>query len=106
MHTSNHSQDSATRESEYTVLPPGTPGADGVSPLRKVAVFVTHGMGQQVPFATLDAVFEQLRRRPPFASARPEAETVQLDGQQMQRLVLRLPSVGREIHFSEGYWAP
>ncbi len=106
MHTSNHSQDSATRESEYTVLSPGTPVADGVSPLRKVAVFVTHGMGQQVPFATLDAVFEQLRRRPPFASARPEAETVLLDGQQMQRLVLRLPSLGREIHFYEGYWAP
>ena len=24
----------------------------------------------------------------------------------MQRLVLRLPSLGREIHFYEGYWAP
>jgi hypothetical protein len=63
-------------------------------------------MGQQVPFATLDAVFERLRRLEPFASARPEAETVRLAGQQMQRLVLRLPSHRREIHFYEGYWAP
>jgi hypothetical protein len=69
-------------------------------------VFVTHGMGQQVPFATLDAVFERLRRLEPFSSARPEAETVRLGGQQMQRLVLRLPAHGREIHFYEGYWAP
>jgi hypothetical protein len=63
-------------------------------------------MGQQVPFATLDAVFERLRRRAPFAGARPDAETVRLGGQQMQRLVLRLPAQGREIHFYEGYWAP
>ena len=66
-------------------------------------MFITHGMGQQVPFATLDAVFERLRRQEPFVSARPEAETVRLDGQQMQRLVLRLPSQGREVHFYEGY---
>ncbi len=96
-------------ESQYTVLPPGAaPIREGAPPseLRKIAVFVTHGMGQQVPFATLDAVFERLRCLEPFASARPEAETVQLGGQQMQRLVLRLPSLGREIHFYEGYWAP
>ena len=69
-------------------------------------MFMTHGMGQQVPFTTLDAVFERLRLREPFASARPEAETVRLGGQQMQRLVLRLPALEREIHFYEGYWAP
>lgn len=69
-------------------------------------MFVTHGMGQQVPFATLDAVFERLRRLEPFASARPQAETVDLGGQQMQRIVLQLTSLGREIHFYEGYWAP
>ncbi|MGH7579293.1 MAG: hypothetical protein ACREM9_03920 [Gemmatimonadales bacterium] len=95
-----------TAPSQYTVCSPGTPPPPGDASLRKVAVFVTHGMGQQVPFATLDAVFERLRRVAPFSSARPEAETVQLDGQQMQRLVLRLPSHGREIHFYEGYWAP
>jgi hypothetical protein len=95
-----------TAESQYTVCPPGTPTPGGQASLRKLAVFVTHGMGQQVPFATLDAVFERLRRLEPFSSARPEAETVRLGGQQMQRLVLRLPSHGREIHFYEGYWAP
>ena len=99
-------QDARTTESQYTVCTPGTPVADGDPTPRKLAVFVTHGMGQQVPFATLDAVFERLRRLAPFSSARPEAETVRLGGEQMQRLVLRLPSHGREIHFYEGYWAP
>jgi hypothetical protein len=93
-------------DSQYRVLAPGSPPTDGPTPARKLAVFVTHGMGQQVPFATLDAVFEQLRRREPFAAARPEAETVRLGGQQLQRLVVRLPGLGREIHFYEGYWAP
>jgi hypothetical protein len=101
--SSNQSQ---AIESQYSVLSPGTPPTDGRSAVRKLAVFVTHGMGQQVPFATLDAVFEQLRRLPPFSAVRPEAETVRLGDQQMQRLVLRLPSLGREIHFYEGYWAP
>jgi hypothetical protein len=100
------SQVAATAESQYAVCPPGAPTPREDSVPKKIAVFVTHGMGQQVPFATLDAVFERLRRLEPFASARPEAETVRLDGQQIQRLVLRLPSHGREIHFYEGYWAP
>ncbi len=93
-------------ESQYTVLSPGTPAPKEPGAARKLAVFITHGMGQQVPFATLDAVFERLRRLEPFASTRPEAETVRLGGVQMQRLVLRLPSVQRELHFYEGYWAP
>jgi hypothetical protein len=102
------SQVSSATESHYKVCAPGEPtaAATGAAPLRKLAVFITHGMGQQVPFATLDAVFERLRRQEPFASARPEAETVRLEGQQMQRLVLRLPSQGSEVHFYEGYWAP
>lgn len=99
-------QDPPATRSQYTVCPPGAPVPSDDAALRKLAVFVTHGMGQQVPFATLDAVFERLRRLEPFSSARPEAETVRLGGQQMQRLVLRLPSLGREIHFYEGYWAP
>jgi hypothetical protein len=101
-------QEERTAQSQYEVCAPGAPMAATAeaTPLRKLAVFITHGMGQQVPFATLDAVFERLRRLEPFASARPEAETVRLDGQQMQRLVLRLPSQGKEIHFYEGYWAP
>jgi hypothetical protein len=99
-------QQAPASRSEYTIIPPGTPASSRETGPRKVAVFVTHGMGQQVPFATLDAVFEQLRRLEPFAAASPEAETVSLGGQQMQRLILRLRSLGREIHFYEGYWAP
>ena len=58
-------------QSQYNVLPPGTAPPHRAAPLRKLAVFVTHGMGQQVPFATLDAVFERLRGLEPFKSARP-----------------------------------
>ena len=103
------SQEERTGPSQYDVCMPGAPPPTSPPtghPLRRIAVFVTHGMGQQVPFATLDAVFERLRRQEPFASARPEAETVRLGGQLLQRLVLRLPAQGREIHFYEGYWAP
>ncbi len=100
-------QEERTAQSQYEVCAPGAPtGTTDAPPLRRLAVFVTHGMGQQVPFATLDAVFERLRRQEPFATARPEAETVRLGDQQLQRLVLRLPAEGREIHFYEGYWAP
>lgn len=102
-------QEARTGPSQYDVCMPGSPAPPpppAARPLRRLAVFVTHGMGQQVPFATLDAVFERLRRQEPFATARPEAETVRLGDQQLQRLVLRLPAEGREIHFYEGYWAP
>jgi hypothetical protein len=66
-------QDPRAAESQYAVCTPGAPAPAEAAALRRLAVFVTHGMGQQVPFATLDAIFERLRRLEPFASARPEA---------------------------------
>jgi hypothetical protein len=69
-------------------------------------VFVTHGMGQQVPFATVDDLVAALRKYPAFAEAKPHAEVVQLGDQMLQRVALHLPGLNRDIHFYEGYWAP
>lgn len=79
------------------------------------AVFVAHGMGQQIPFATLDAVAEGLRRED--AERRgvgveelpaPRARTVVVDDRELRRIELDLQAAGggeREVHLYEGYWA-
>jgi len=69
-------------------------------------VFVTHGMGQQVPFATVDDLVAALRTHAALAEAKPHAEVVQLGDQTVQRVALHLPGLNRDIHFYEGYWAP
>src|SRR5947209_4230763 len=76
------------------------------------AVFVAHGMGQQIPFETLDAVVEQLRTldETTRGTAPPPAEvgTIEIGAQRLQRVELKLkaPNGEREIHLYEGYWAP
>jgi hypothetical protein len=79
---------------------------------RKVAVFVAHGMGQQVPFETMDCVAAGLMRmaskgNQPAASIR--AETCLIGGQKLQRIELAMTDEGDEpleVHVYEGYWAP
>jgi hypothetical protein len=90
----------------YQVRSPGTPKP---APRKtKVAVFVTHGMGQQVPFATLNDLLTLIRQVAPFdqAEPKPRAEAVLLGTQRLQRIVLPVDELNREIHFYEGYWAP
>src|SRR5512139_4114731 len=78
----------------------------------QVAVFITHGMGQQLPFETLDAAVEGLahaaaRYGQPVSSIR--ARTVQIDGVKTQRAEFDMRDArGRdtEVHVYEGYWAP
>ena len=77
-----------------------------------VAIVVAHGMGQQIPFQTLDDVAEGLRaqdrqhRQGP--QPRPVARTVELGGERMSRLELKLLAGDRErdVHIYESYWAP
>src|SRR6478752_6085531 len=87
----------------YAVNPPGMPRPRGHS--GRLAVFVTHGMGQ-VPFVTVDDLVATLRTHPALAEAKPHAEVVQLGDQMLQRVALHLPGLNRDIHFYEGYWAP
>ena len=78
----------------------------------RVAVIVAHGMGQQVPFETLEGIADALRdaeqRR-----CRPEPTVhtrfVRLGDQVLPRAVLTLTTTGgdpREVHLFEVYWAP
>jgi hypothetical protein len=77
-----------------------------------VAIVIAHGMGQQIPFQTLDDVAEGLRRqdrkrrkgKPPT----PVAKTVELSGERLARLELKLLTRDgeRDVHLYESYWAP
>lgn len=81
--------------------------------LRPRAVFVAHGMGQQVPFQTLDDVARGLCTTIESRGATVEARTattLRVGCETLQRLELDLRSQdGRElppIHLYEAYWAP
>jgi hypothetical protein len=92
----------------------------GAAPLRArtargpAAILVSHGMGQQVPFQTLDDVAEGLlaedrRRRGGAASPTAVARTVMLGAERLQRLELKMLGDGgaeRDVHVYEAYWAP
>ncbi len=86
---------------------PGPPHARGPA-----AIFVAHGMGQQIPFQTLEAVAEGLLRydaHGPGRRAPQVARTVVVGGERLQRLELNVTLLGgttREVHVYEGYWAP
>ena len=85
------------------------------SGLKKVAVFVTHGMGQPIPFQTLDAVAEALRvldekqyKKDPKLNPKPKSNTIKSGDVWLQRieLTLREGPAAVEAHVYEGYWAP
>jgi len=100
-----------------------SPRASGAAPeaaaaaapeeLRPRAVFVAHGMGQQVPFETLDQVArglcKEIERRREKVEERA-ARTVRVGCETIQRLELDVRNAEgerlRPIHLYEGYWAP
>ncbi|HVP39930.1 MAG TPA: hypothetical protein VMS93_12180 [Candidatus Saccharimonadales bacterium] len=91
---------------------PPLPAAAGDSSVPRTAVIVCHGMGQQVPFETLEGVARALReaevrhQRPaPPVTTRMAA----FGGLQLPRAELRLGGEGgplRDVHLYEAYWAP
>jgi hypothetical protein len=100
----SHQGDTLTLR-EQVVLPAGV-DAELRKPTERLAVFVTHGMGQQVPFSTVSDLVAELQKDQPFSAIIPVTQMVLLDDQRLQRISLRLEAKGREIHFYEGYWAP
>lgn len=90
--------------------PQGAPSAPQRGPpatRERVAVLVTHGMGQQVPFETLDLVVQGLQREAIHrreALPKPGVRTVRLAGQTLSRVELRMGA--RDVHVYEAYWAP
>ncbi|MBS1791544.1 MAG: hypothetical protein JST85_27795 [Acidobacteria bacterium] len=115
------SQSAAARQT--AVIQPNSPATisydtyvSELPPPKKLAVFVAHGMGQQLKFETLDHVAQGLIERE-IAAGRSRAEvtieppvvTVNADGGMLHGLRLKLCGddfTEREVHIFEGYWAP
>ena len=100
----------------YQVIPPvkgveeaATPTAQ--QPIRR-AVWIVHGMGQQLPFETLDGLTEGIKRvaqpLPGSKCIEPRVRTVQIGDQTVQRVELDVFALDRhvELHLYEAYWAP
>jgi hypothetical protein len=81
---------------------------------KPIAVLVIHGMGQQLPFETLDTVAsglytQDIRVHGETGSEKPRATTVEFGDQWVQRaeLVVRDQNGDRhDIHVYEAYWSP
>lgn len=91
----------------------GTKGAEPTKTGRMVrAVWIVHGMGQQIPFETLDSLAQGLLSvAKPIAQVTPRLRTVKLGDQTMQRVELDVngainPDNQYELHLYEAYWAP
>jgi hypothetical protein len=84
----------------------------GEAPQKKRAVWIVHGMGQQVPFETVDGLAEGIMRVAQPVPGRdgfePRVRTVQIGDQTVQRVELDVFADGRciELHLYEAYWAP
>ncbi|HEX8326903.1 MAG TPA: hypothetical protein VF629_05145 [Hymenobacter sp.] len=89
-------------------------GAETEDPQKPVALLVTHGMGQQVPFATLAAVVELLQGpQPPGAPVVTHVRFLDPDRRRetwLPRAELQVASLdgqaARTVHVYETYWAP
>ncbi len=91
---------------KMAIRPPGA--------TKKRAVWIVHGMGQQVPFETLEQLAEGLisaaeNSSPPLPVPPPKFREVRVDNTVLQRVELALPRPGadpQEVHLYECYWAP
>ena len=89
---------------------------DGTS-REKRAVWVVHGMGQQIPFETLDSLANGiLDVLPNPTQIKPRLRTVKIADQILQRVELDVDGINKdaagqplkryELHLYETYWAP
>ncbi|MDQ1408659.1 MAG: hypothetical protein QOJ41_394 [Acidobacteriaceae bacterium] len=80
------------------------------------AVWVVHGMGQQIPFETLDSLATGLLDVLPDQQVTPRLRTVKIADQVLQRVELDVDGITKdnsgkplkqyELHLYETYWAP
>lgn len=84
-------------------------------PGKKRAVWIAHGMGQQIPFATLDQVAEGLIKaaeRPGSGVQSPDVKyrVIKVDKTVLQRVEMTFPRTTKdesvEVDLFECYWAP
>jgi hypothetical protein len=81
--------------------------------IEKRAVWIVHGMGQQIPFETVDSLTEGLMSaaKPPTGQPAftPKARSVRVGDQVLQRVELQVAGESGktyELHLYEAYWAP
>src|SRR5688572_2150968 len=100
-------QDAAGADAAYEV---GTvPASDRVA--TRYAVFFTHGMGQPIPFQTIDQVATSLRAldlKLGHDNPSPVGRTIKSGDDWLNRIELRIKSGSDsvDVHLYEGYWAP
>jgi hypothetical protein len=101
------------KRAKYRVAPPRAKAEARPHPNGPAAILVAHGMGQQIPFQTLDDVAEGLMALDARGRAgvpNPTARTIVAEGERVSRLELSLQldagGMTREVHIYEGYWAP
>ncbi|HVT45652.1 MAG TPA: hypothetical protein VMT00_14830 [Thermoanaerobaculia bacterium] len=72
------------------------------------AILVIHGMGQQLPFETLDTVTSGIRRVKAPTKVHAETGVIEADGERIRRIELKLPTDDgtRRVDIYEAYWAP
>jgi hypothetical protein len=78
-------------------------------PTKKHAVWIVHGMGQQIPFETVDSLTLGLQSVIPGPPIVPRLRAVKFGDQVVQRVELDVkdPDGGPcELHLYEAYWAP
>ncbi|MFZ3378302.1 MAG: hypothetical protein WA193_01605 [Candidatus Acidiferrales bacterium] len=104
----------ATADTRKSVVEARRATTDGRRETR--AIWIVHGMGQQIPFETVDSLTQGLLSvgRPPRVI--PRLRTVRLGEQTIQRVELDLdgmesdadgkPKRQYELHLYESYWAP
>jgi hypothetical protein len=92
-------------------------GVDRRAPREKRAVWIVHGMGEQIPFETVDTLTRGLIENvsPGHLTRKPRLRTVNIGGVVMQRVELDIqgaqtdrhkPIPQYELHLYESYWAP
>ena len=94
----------------------GVPKPDQTSAREKRAVWIVHGMGQQIPFETVDSLATGILDARPDQQVTPRLRTVKIADQVLQRVELDIdgsepgkngePLKRYELHLYETYWAP
>jgi hypothetical protein len=104
-------------------IPPEQPALKAVTlrdqPHEKRAIWIVHGMGQQIPFETLDGlargVLQTLAQQNPPQHPVPRLRTVKIAGQVLQRVEIDVQgsapdakghTKNYDLHLYETYWAP
>ncbi|MFZ0878911.1 MAG: hypothetical protein WA002_05410 [Candidatus Acidiferrales bacterium] len=96
-------------EQDYTPKPEATP------PGNRVAVIVIHGVGEQVPYETLEGAANAVWRAAGNSTGDPELRHARLgaEGRDIESELSRVEITirdrddhPREVHFYECYWAP